>query len=130
MIAKLSRFRKRQKSSRVKKVFGRSFLVLIGLLVLFLIFYNLRLYQKRAELQERARELQLEIAELTQREELLQYELKISTTKEYQERVLREQGLYQKPGEEVVTIIPLEEPEQKEQKEKVWWNPWTWFKDN
>ena len=128
MVAKLSRFRKRRESSAAKKVFGWSFLALIGLLGLFLIFYNLRLYQKRAELQERARELQLEITELSQREELLQHELTISTTKEYQERVLREQGLYQKPGEEVVTIVPLEEPEQKEQKEKVWWDPFTWFK--
>ena len=51
----------------------------------------------------------------------------VSTTKEYQERVLREQGLYQKPGEEVVTVLPLDEPEQKQQEEKVWWNPWTWF---
>jgi len=118
MVAKISRFRNKQKSSTTKKVFGWSFLVLVGLLGLFLIFHNLRLYQKRAELQEKARELQLEIAELSQREELLQQQLKISTTREYQERVLREQGLYQKPGEEMVTIIPLEEPEQKEQKEK------------
>jgi len=127
MVAKLSRFRKKRESSSAKKVFGWSFLVLIGLLGLFLIFYNLRLYQKRAELQERTRELQLQIAELSQREQQLQQQLEISTTEEYQERVLREQGLYQKPGEEVVTILPLEEPEQKEQKEKAWWNPWTWW---
>ena len=127
MVAKLSRFRKRRESSHAKKVFGWSFLVLIGLLGLFLIFHNLRLYQKRAELQEKARELQLEIAELSQQGEVLQQQLKIRTTREYQERVLREQGLYQKPGEEVVTIIPLEEPEQKEQEEKVWWNPFLWF---
>ena len=127
MVAKISRFRNKQKSSTTKKVFGWSFLVLVGLLGLFLIFHNLRLYQKRAELQEKARELQLEIAELSQREELLQQQLKISTTREYQERVLREQGLYQKPREEMVTIIPLEEPEQKEQKEKAWWDPWNWF---
>ena len=128
MVAKFSRFRKRHESSRAKKVFGWSLLILIGLLGLFLIFYNLSLYQKRAELQERARELALEIAVLSQREEQLQQQLEISSTEEYQERVLREQGLYQKPGEEVVTIIPLKEPEQKEQKEKVWWNPFTWFK--
>jgi len=128
MVAKLSRFRKKRESSTAKKVFGWSFLVLIGLLGLFLIFHNLRIYQKRAELQERTRELQLEIAELSQRGKLLQHQLEVSTTEEYQERVLREQGLYQKPGEEVVTVLPPEEPEQKQQKEKVWWNPWTWFK--
>jgi len=127
MVARITRFRKRRESSSAKKVFGWSFLALIGLLGLFLVFYNLRLYQKRVELQTRARELTIEIAILSQREQQLQRQLEISTTQEYQERVLREQGLYQKPGEEVVTIVPLEEPEQKEQKEKVWWNPFTWF---
>ena len=127
MVARITRFRKKRESSHAKKVLGWSFLVLIGLLGLFLIFYNLRLYQKRVELQERTRELQLEIAELSQREELLQRQLKVSTTTEYQEKVLREQGLYQKPGEEVVTILPAEEPEQRQRKEKVWWNPFTWF---
>ena len=127
MIARITRFRKKRESSHAKKVFGWSFLVLIGLLGLFLIFYNLRLYQKRTELQERARELQLQIKELSQREKLLQRQLEVSVTTEYQERVLREQGLYQKPGEEVVTILPAEEPEQRQQKEKVWWNPFGWF---
>jgi len=127
MVAKLSRFRKKHEGSAAKKVLGWSFLALIGLLGLFLIFYNVRLYQKRAELQETTRELQLEILELSQREQELQRQLEVSTTTEFQERLLREQGLYQKPGEEVVTILPAEEPEQKDQKKKVWWNPWTWF---
>ena len=128
MVAKVSRFRKKHGSSTIKKVFGWSFLVLIGLLGLFLIFYNVRIYQKRAELEERAKELQLKIVELSQQEKELQEQFEISNTKEYQERVLREQGLYQKPGEEVVTIVPLKEPERKEQKERVWWDPSTWFK--
>mgnify|MGYP000041169835 FL=1 len=128
MVAKVSRFRKKHGSSTTKKVFGWSFLVLIGLLGLFLIFYNVRIYQKRAELEERAKELQLKIVELSQQEKELQEQFEISNTKEYQERVLREQGLYQKPGEEVVTIVPLKEPERKEQKERVWWDPSTWFK--
>jgi len=128
MVAKVSRFRKKHGSSITKKVFGGSFLVLIGLLGLFLIFYNVRIYQKRAELEERAKELQLKIVELSQQEKELQEQFEISNTKEYQERVLREQGLYQKPGEEVVTIVPLKEPERKEQKERVWWDPSTWFK--
>ena len=128
MVAKLSKFRKKKGSSLAKKVFGWSFLVLIALLGLFLIFYNVRIYQKRTELEERAKELQLKIIELSQQEAELQEQFEISNTKEYQERVLREQGLYQKPGEEVVTIVPLKEPERKEQKERVWWDPSTWFK--
>ena len=127
MVAKLSRFRKKQRSSTTKKVFGWFFLALIGLLGLFLVFHNIRIYQKRTELEGRAKELEFQIVELKQKEAQLEQQFIISNTREYQERVLREQGLYQKPGEEVVTIIPLKEPEQKEQQERVWWNPWTWF---
>jgi cell division protein FtsL len=128
MVAKVSHMRKRQGGLRTKKLLLWSFLVFIGLLGLFFIFYNVRLYQKRSELQQRAQELQAEIQELNQREQELQYQLEVSGTSEYQERVLREQGLYQKPGEEVITILPGKTQEQKEQKEKVWWNPWTWGK--
>ncbi|MDA1337632.1 MAG: septum formation initiator family protein [bacterium] len=126
MVAKISRFHKKKEVSTIKKVFGWSSLALIALLGLFLIFYNVRIYQKRAELEGRAAELREEIAQLSQQEENLKQQLEISSTEEYQERVLREQGLYQKPGEEVVTIVPFEEPEQKEQSIKKWWNPWTW----
>lgn len=128
MVAKISRFHKKKEASATKKVFGWAFLGFIALLGLFLIFYNVRIYQKRAELEERASELRLEIAKLSQQEEELKQQLEISNTEEYQERVLREQGLYQKPGEEVVTIVPFEEPEEKEQSMKEWWNPSTWFK--
>ena len=128
MVAKITRFRKKRESSPAKKLFGWSFLVLIGLLGLFLIFYNMRLYEKRTELQEKAKELQIEIAELNRQEQQLQRQLKVSATTEYKERVLREQGLYQKLGEQVVTVLPLEEPEVEEQEKKAWWNPFTWFK--
>ncbi|MBI2642340.1 MAG: hypothetical protein HYW97_00625, partial [Candidatus Wildermuthbacteria bacterium] len=49
---------------------------------------------------------------------------------EYQEKVLREQGLYQKPGEEVVTVLPPEQSQEQNraQEKRVWWNPITWFK--
>ena len=65
---------------------------MIGLLGLFLIFYNMRLYEKRTELQEKAKELQIEIAELNRQEQQLQRQLKVSATTEYKERVLREQA--------------------------------------
>lgn len=128
MVAKITRFRKKKESSFTKKLFLWSFFAVIGLLGLFLIFYNLRLYQKRAELQEKAKELTQEIMDLQLREQELRHELETSNTEGYQERVLREQGLYQKPGEEVITVLPPDEPETKEQRERAWWNPWTWFK--
>lgn len=127
MIPKVSRFRKRKESTLLKKLLGWLFLGLICVAGLFLIFYNVNLYQKRAELEERAKELKLEILELSQQELEFRNQLEVSVTPEYQERVLREQGLYQKEGEEVVTILPLKEPEIEQKKERVWWDPRTWW---
>jgi len=127
MITKVSGFRKKRQGFKTRKALGWVLLASVAILGVVLIFYNVRIYQKRAELQERASRLQDEIAELNQKNRELQRQLEISVTPEYQEKILREQGLYQKPGEEVVTVLPLEQPEQKEQKERVWWNPWTWF---
>ena len=111
-----------------------SMLLVLGLgLGIFLIFHNIRIYQKRVELQERAENLRTQIASLEQGKSELESAIQVGLTQEYQEKVLREQGLYKKPGEEVVTILPPEQvqEEQKQAKEsRVWWNPWSWFKDN
>jgi cell division protein FtsL len=109
-------------------------LLVIGLgLGFFLVFNNIRIYQKRVELQKRAEELQSQIASLENRKGELESAIQVGTTQEYQEKVLREQGLYKKPGEEVVTIIPpeqVQEEQKQQQANRVWWNPFSWFKDN
>ncbi|OHA75882.1 MAG: hypothetical protein A3J30_04090 [Candidatus Wildermuthbacteria bacterium RIFCSPLOWO2_02_FULL_47_9c] len=97
----------------------------------FLVFYNIRIYQKRVELQKRAESLQSQIASLESRKNELGSAIQVGTTQEYQEKVLREQGLYKKQGEEVVTIIPpkqVQEEQKQQQANRVWWNPFSWFK--
>jgi cell division protein FtsB len=128
MVAKLSRLRKRRDGSLRGALFSWIFLGLIGGVGVFLVFNNIRMYQKRAELKEQARNLQAQIAQLSLREQELKAQIQTSTTEEYQEKILREQGLYQKPGEEVITVLAPEGDAQKpETPKKVWWNPLTWF---
>lgn len=129
----ISRFRLRKKKiSKLRDTVFLTTLLVLGLgLGTFLVFHNIRIYQKRVELQKRAESLKDQISSLESRKNELESAIQIGTTQEYQEKVLREQGLYKKPGEEVVTIIPPEQvqEEQKQQQEsRVWWNPFTWLK--
>jgi hypothetical protein len=107
-------------------------LLVLGLgLGIFLIFHNIRIYQKRVELQERAENLRTQIVSLEQSKSELESAIQVGLTQEYQEKVLREQGLYKKPGEEVVTILPpeqVQEEQKQQQGNRVWWNPFTWLR--
>src|SRR3989338_8959481 len=116
MISK-TRFRRKKIRGLGDAVF-LSMLLALGLgLGAFLIFYNIRIYQKRVELQERAENLKAQIASLEESKSALESAIEIGTTEEYQEKILREQRLYKKPGEELVTFI-LPEQVQEEQKQQ------------
>ena len=129
MISK-TRFRRKKIRGLGDAVF-LSMLLALGLgLGTFLIFHNIRIYQKRVELQERAENLKEQIASLEKNKSELESAIEVGTTEEYQEKVLREQGLYKKPGEEVVTVIAPEqvrEERRQQQENRVWWNPFTWL---
>lgn len=120
-------FRKKNQSSNV--FVWVIFLAIFALIAGFLVYQNAKLFQKRSELLKKARELESEISRLTQEGVQLQASITENQTPEYQEKVLREQGLYQKPGEQVVTILPPQTQTQVQQppKKKPWWQPWTWF---
>ncbi|MDO8474046.1 MAG: hypothetical protein Q7S62_00610 [bacterium] len=125
------RFRKK-KIGKLRDTVFLTMLLVLGLgLGTFLVFHNIRIYQKRVELQERAENLKGQIASLEDRRNELESAIQVGTTQEYQEKVLREQGLYKKPGEEVVTILPpeqVQEEQKQQQRNRVWWNPFSWFK--
>ncbi len=127
------RIRKR-KIGKLRDTVFLTMLLVLGLgLGTFLVFHNIRIYQKRVELQKRVEGLKDQIASLESRKNELESAIQVGTTQEYQEKVLREQGLYKKPGEEVVTIIPpeqVQEEQKQQQASKVWWNPWSWFGNN
>ena len=130
MVAQISKYRKKKEDRLHGLLPTVIFLaILVGGLG-FLLFYNVKIGQKKAELEKKAQDLQQRIGELSQRKAELESGLAEVNTTEFQEKILREKGLYKKPGEEVVTILPQEEEKtiQEEQEEKVWWNPWSWFK--
>ena len=130
MITKISKFGKKRKrlfeSVVGSGVFVMVFVVIVGLFI----FQNINMGQKRGDLEKRAQELQAQVAELSAQKEVLEANVEETQTQEYQEKVLREQGLYKKEGEQVVTVLPPEAtPEStpvEEERERVWWNPFTW----
>ena len=134
MIARNTKFGKRRnrvfESAVVSGVFVGVLLLIIGLFI----FQNVKMGQKRADLEKRAQELQTQVADLSAQREALEANVAEAQTQEYQEKVLREQGLYKKEGEQVVTVLPpeitAENAPAEEKKDRKWWNPFTWVGDN
>ncbi|MBU1015015.1 hypothetical protein KKI17_01055 [Patescibacteria group bacterium] len=100
------------------------FLLMVGGIMTVLVVRNVRMAQKRAELGETIAALQEQATGLEERKGELEQGLVAQGTEEYQERVLRERGLYQKPGETAVTVVRAqEEGESEEKQERVWLAP-------
>ncbi|MBI2450550.1 MAG: septum formation initiator family protein [Candidatus Nealsonbacteria bacterium] len=106
------------------------FIVLISFLILivvgFLVVSNFRINQKRAKLNAQIEQLKEEIRMAQEKKQQLQAQLYQSAQGEYLEKEARENFNLQKPGEEVVAILPQEEESQQKEKTKQWWNPLTW----
>ena len=128
MVTYIAKIRKRKRET----VRGIGVIVLLVLLVGgfigLLVFNNVKLYQRKAELTKQADVLQAEVAALQERGRELEQGIAERQSPEYQERILREQGLYKKPGEEVFTVLQVKEQQQEEETAEVkWWDPRTWF---
>ena len=93
-----------------------------------LVFNNIQLFQKTQELRTQADALRSQKKNLEALKAQLEQGISQGQTPEYQEKILREKGLYQKPGEQVITVVP-EEPKQETPSKpaKVWWDPRSWF---
>ena len=117
------------KTQRFQNLFlAGLFVFLVAGLGGVLLFNNIQLYRKTQELGSRAEELRLQKANLEAEKAKLQTDITQSQTPEYQEKILREKGLYQKPGEQVITVVPQEQKQEAPEKPaKAWWDPRTWF---
>jgi cell division protein FtsB len=125
MIAKN---RKIKRPGKFKDIFFSSLLALFLLLIAgFLVFSNLKINQKRAELTSKIEELRKEVELLEERNEQLKSGIFQTESDDYWEAKLYEQG-YKKPGEEAIVVLPPEEesPSEETAEEKKWWNPFTW----
>ena len=129
MIPKRRSKRKARWEAVQSVLFVVLFVILVGGVVVFFVYSNFNLNNRRAELQERKAELQTQLLELQLQQLDLEAKIEYNGSEESQEQILREQGLFKKPGEEVITILPSEEVEEVESvaKERVWWNPISWF---
>jgi len=129
MIAK----RRSKRKERLEKIWNIVFVVIFLVIIIgvlgFFIYNNFSINSRRSDLEERKQELQAQLLELQMRQGDLEAKIEYNDSEEFQEQILREQGLFQKPGEEVITVLPPDEREEieGEGKEQVWWNPLTWF---
>ncbi len=133
MVSRKGRFRKSRKSAFQSIVARLVFLVLLGGGIGFLAIQNVKINQTRVELRDKLQTLQAEASELASKKGELEKRLQTVGSEEHIEKILREQGLYQKPGEEVITVLPPEnqevhqkEGQQQSPQKRSWWNPWTW----
>jgi len=130
MVAKFSKFSKKRKSFIENTIAVVVFSAVLFGIIGFFTYQNIKIGQKRIDLENQLEGLQAKVAELSVQQEELQEGIANTQTEEYQEKLLREQGLYKKEGEEVVTILPAEETLGEvggaEGKNSVWWKPWTW----
>ena len=134
MVARKLNFRKKDESAFQNIILLIVIVIIFGGLLTFFIFQNVKIGQKRGDLEDNLGVLQAQVGELSARKRQLQESIKETQSQYYEEKILREQGLYKKPGEEVVTIlVPKEEQQaeaETEEEKRVWWKPWTWVGDD
>ena len=99
----ISKFKKREKTNFSETIF---FSILIGILISgivgFLIFQNIKINQKRAELNSQIEILRKELQELEAKDKLLKAGISQEGDDEYIEKIAREELNYQKEGETTV----------------------------
>ena len=110
MISKRKNFKRGDffESKFLVVILGVLFICLIG----FLIISNIRINERRAELQTQAEYLRKEIQILEEKKEKLETGILEVKTKDYIEREARDRLGLKKPGEEVVVVLPPEEKQQ------------------
>ena len=104
--------RRRKKNRDWDEILSVTLLLVLNLIIIsFLIVGNWKLYQKRASLKKDVIDLKKEVALLKERNAQLKKLFFEASQQEYLEKIIREKGLYKKPGEEVVVIMKEEEEE-------------------
>jgi cell division protein FtsL len=70
----------------------------------FLFYSNVKMFQKRAELNKELQKIDSSVESLTKEKDLLKFRVGETSSKDYLEKVAREDLGMQKPGEKVVII--------------------------
>ncbi len=114
---------KRRKNKREAK--ESAFLTLIMGVAVFgiagiLIVSNIKINQKRNQMEERVVELRAQLQELQEKRQQLRAQVSSARDDEYLEEEARENFNLQKPGEEAVTVIPPENSQGPLEKGRGW----------
>lgn len=97
-----------------------AFLVLFGFI--FFLVANIRIWNKKKELNKQVQSLQQTVEQLQQKNQQLQQGIDNSGQAQYIEKVAREQLDMQQPGEKVFSfIVPPPAPVQQTDNQKGWW---------
>jgi len=127
MIAKMKRIKKGSREN----IFFSVFIVLSVVLVIgFLIYSDVKINKKRAELLTRIENLKKEIQILEEKNKELRAGIEKAGSEDYQKEKLYEQG-YVETGAQQVVVLPPEEESKKEETQS-FWNPqnwWEWIKE-
>jgi cell division protein FtsB len=111
----VANFKKKRKSDPWKNILlhlgGIAVLIVCG----FLIYANVRIYQKKAEYRAQVSNLQAQIKGIEESNDHLREGMKNSDNPEYIEKVAREELDLQQPGEKVVSFIMPKANDQKKQ---------------
>ncbi|MCX6738107.1 MAG: hypothetical protein NTY11_01650 [Candidatus Parcubacteria bacterium] len=108
MVAKKRKYTKRSGEERV--LIG--FLILLDVLIMgFLVFGNLKLYSENKEVKKQYLNLNQELTYLENKNKELKELFSYTNEDDYTEAILREKGMYQKQGEEVVVITRENSPQ-------------------
>jgi len=102
------------------------FFSVLVFLTVFLAFSNIRMFQRRIDIKNQINDKKEEIAKFSQETKQMEYPEEYSL-----ERMIRDQLLMRKEGEEVVFVSFPEEEKEEEyiEQEIIWWNPSTWRKE-
>jgi len=104
--------------------------ILIGIFLLgvvsLLVFFNIKINQRRAELLTQIESLEKEIQLLEEKNSQLRAGISQTGKESYWEEQAREQGLIRE-GENQVVIIPPEQEQLKKEEESSFWNFQNWL---
>lgn len=97
--------KRNKRSGKFIETILKSFLTIILLIIVyFLVQGNIKLYYKNKEVNNRYTEFKNELEELENKNAELNKLFYRASQQEHIEKLIREKGLYKKPGEEVVVV--------------------------
>jgi len=125
VLLMVANFKKKKKGNPLNYIFSVTGGIILIILISFLVYKDVSIYRKKIRLNEEIAELKEKIEQAKLKNENLKENIAQADSKDYLEKVAREQLDMQKPGETVVAFITSQESQKEENaKEKKSWIDW------